>query len=55
MEAFIDKSLNEKAGLSTRGRRRGNSQWSASTNDNHRGGGLYEDFLVESTDPFRGF
>ncbi|KAF2656051.1 hypothetical protein K491DRAFT_715744 [Lophiostoma macrostomum CBS 122681] len=58
MEAFIDNSLNERGGLSTRpriGRRRGNSQWSGSTNDNHRGGGIYEDFLVESNDPFRGF
>lgn len=61
MEAFIDDSLGKdpapRTGFSAHrtGRRRGNSQWSASTNDPHRGGGLYEDFLAESNDPFRGF
>lgn len=57
MEAFIDNSLNEKAGFPARprmGRRRGSSQWSGSTNP-HRAGGLYEDFMHESNDPFRGF
>jgi hypothetical protein len=62
MEAFIDDSLGKEpvsraAGFAAHrtGRRRNNSQWSASTNDAHRGGGLYEDFLAESNDPFRGF
>ena len=58
MEAFIDNSLNEKNStvpLRTRMRRRGNSQWSNSTNDNQRAGGLYEDFAYENADPFRGF
>lgn len=58
MEAFIDKSLNDRTGgaVSVRmGRRRGNSQWSGSTNDPHRAGGLYEELLLESADPFGGF
>ncbi|ORY13265.1 meiotic cell cortex C-terminal pleckstrin homology-domain-containing protein [Clohesyomyces aquaticus] len=63
MEAFIENSLNEdpnQAGSAPGprprvGRRRGNSQWSSSTNDAHRGGGIYEDFMHESHDPFRGF
>jgi hypothetical protein len=61
MEAFIDDSLGKdpapRAGFAAHrtGRRRGNSQWSASTNDAPRSGGLYEDFLAESNDPFRGF
>jgi hypothetical protein len=57
MEAFIDNSLNDRAGVAAKsrmGRRRGNSQWSSSTND-QRAGGLYEDFTHESLDPFRGF
>jgi hypothetical protein len=57
MEAFIDNSLNNQASGTARprmGRRRGNSQWSGST-DPHRAGGIYEDFLHESSDPFRGF
>lgn len=58
MEAFIDNSLNDRTGTAAKsrmGRRRGNSQWSSSTNDPQRAGGLYEDFLYESNDPFRGF
>ncbi|KAF2687842.1 hypothetical protein K458DRAFT_401277 [Lentithecium fluviatile CBS 122367] len=61
MEAFIDDSLGKdpapRAGFAAHrvGRRRNNSQWSSSTNDPHRGGGLYEDFMAESNDPFRGF
>jgi len=61
MEAFIDDSLGKDPSHRTNlpasrfGRRRG-SQWSASTNDpGLRGGGLYEDFMVEHSDPFRGF
>jgi hypothetical protein len=60
MEAFIDNSLEDsmqKAAVPSRtrmGRRRGNSQWSGST-DPHRGGGIYEDIMHESNDPFRGF
>jgi hypothetical protein len=63
MEAFIEPILSQDAlhspsilGPQPRmGRRRGNSQWSGSTNDHHRGGGLYEDFMHEGHDPFRGF
>jgi hypothetical protein len=62
MEAFIEDALNEEGKYSgypaTKpriGRRRGNSQWSSSTNDAHRTGGIYEDFNHESNDPFRGF
>ncbi|KAF2195215.1 hypothetical protein K469DRAFT_722489 [Zopfia rhizophila CBS 207.26] len=63
MEAFINNTVAEEPahGLSTfgarprMGRRRDNSQWSGSTNDPHRAGGLYEDFMHESNDPFRGF
>ncbi|KAF2115290.1 meiotic cell cortex C-terminal pleckstrin homology-domain-containing protein [Lophiotrema nucula] len=64
MEAFIENALGEDGtskpstyagGRPRMGRRRGNSQWSSSTNDNHRAGGLYEDFMHESSDPFRGF
>ncbi|KAF2477809.1 uncharacterized protein BDR25DRAFT_206303 [Lindgomyces ingoldianus] len=63
MEAFIEKTLSEDTtqapfapGPRPRiGRRRGNSQWSGSTNDPHRAGGIYEDFMHESHDPFRGF
>lgn len=60
MEAFIDNSLEDsthKPGVTSRtrmGRRRGNSQWSGST-DPHRAGGIYEDIMHESNDPFRGF
>ncbi|KAF2007705.1 hypothetical protein P154DRAFT_1025 [Amniculicola lignicola CBS 123094] len=61
MEAFIDSTLGEEPTprfgvVKPRiGRRRGNSQWSSSTNDANRAGGLYEDFMPESNDPFRGF
>lgn len=61
MEAFIDDSIGRDpahrpgAPIARMGRRRGNSQWSGSTNDPHRAGGLFEDFTVESNDPFRGF
>ncbi|KAF2134626.1 hypothetical protein P153DRAFT_279226 [Dothidotthia symphoricarpi CBS 119687] len=51
MEAFIDNTLGEPTQV---GRRRGSSQWSASTRDQHiRSGGIFDDF--ESHDPFRGF
>ncbi|KAJ4303726.1 hypothetical protein N0V90_002627 [Kalmusia sp. IMI 367209] len=58
MEAFIDDSLGKDhshraAPAPGIGRRRG-SQWS-STNESNRAGGLYEDFMAESNDPFRGF
>lgn len=57
MEAFIDNALENpthKTNMPPRRRRRGNSQWSSST-DAHRGGGLFEDIMHESNDPFRGF
>ncbi|KAF2495624.1 hypothetical protein BU16DRAFT_394558 [Lophium mytilinum] len=60
MEAFVEPILSEGAayGMPTGpkprpGRRRGNSQWSGST-DPHRTGGLYED-SQDSYDPFRNF
>jgi hypothetical protein len=37
------------------GRRRGNTQWSSSTNDASRSGGLYDDFVYDGSDPFRNF
>ena len=61
MEAFIEPILSQDAnpGASSKqraGRRRGNSQWSGSTHDPHRGGGLYEDLMHDGGhDPFRGF
>jgi hypothetical protein len=63
MEAFIEPILSQDAlhspsGIVPKpriGRRRGNSQWSSSTHDAHRTGGLYEDFMVDGPDPFRGF
>ncbi|OCL08223.1 hypothetical protein AOQ84DRAFT_45198 [Glonium stellatum] len=63
MEAFVEPTLSEDAaygsvplGVKPRpGRRRGNSQWSGSTNDPHRAGGIYEDFVHDGFDPFRGF
>ncbi|KAF2739467.1 hypothetical protein EJ04DRAFT_531726 [Polyplosphaeria fusca] len=64
MEAFIENALGEDgsgkysgypAAKPRIGRRRGNSQWSSSTNEAHRAGGIYEDFSHESNDPFRGF
>jgi hypothetical protein len=61
MEAFIDNSLNNgngsKLAASQRvgaGRRR-NSNWSNSTIEPSRAGGVYEEFLYEPNDPFRGF
>lgn len=62
MEAFIDNALGDAKQLdshATRGarghrRRRGSSQWSASTRDQpNRAGGFFDDFEVN--DPFRGF
>lgn len=60
MEAFIDNALGDPkqvGGYAARqrmNRRRGSSQWSASTRDpSNRSGGLFEDF--DSNDPFRGF
>ncbi|KAF2807792.1 uncharacterized protein BDZ99DRAFT_535454 [Mytilinidion resinicola] len=60
MEAFVEPILSEGAayGMPTGpkprpGRRRGNSQWSGST-DPHRTGGLYED-SQDTYDPFRNF
>lgn len=64
MEAFIEPMLSGQDGLHSPsamipkprvGRRRGNSQWSSSTHDAHRTGGLYEDFMHDAPDPFRGF
>jgi Meiotic cell cortex C-terminal pleckstrin homology len=63
MEAFVEPTLSEDAAYGSMllgakprpGRRRGNSQWSGSTNDPHRGGGVYEDFVHDNFDPFRGF
>ncbi|PSN64602.1 hypothetical protein BS50DRAFT_611861 [Corynespora cassiicola Philippines] len=63
MEAFIDSAMNEdgshRTALVTKtrmARRRRNSQWSSSNStDPQRGGGLYEDFMPEPNDPFRGF
>ncbi|CAN9182966.1 unnamed protein product [Alternaria alternata] len=62
MEAFIDNALGDPKQLSSYGgraphmqhrRRRGSSQWSASTRDqSNRGGGLFD---FDSNDPFRGF
>ncbi|KAF2711802.1 hypothetical protein K504DRAFT_453590 [Pleomassaria siparia CBS 279.74] len=61
MEAFIDNALEDATATRpvvlsrTRvGRRRGNSQWSGGT-DPHRGGGVYDDIMHESNDPFGGF
>lgn len=60
MEAFIDNALGDPkmAGQypnrPRHTRRRGSSQWSASTRDqSNRSGGLFDDF--DSHDPFRGF
>lgn len=62
MEAFIDNALGDPkhAGSShaararMHSRRRGSSQWSASTRDQtNRAGGFFDDFEVN--DPFRGF
>lgn len=60
MEAFIDNALGDQKQLSgyaaraRMARRRGSSQWSASTRDPpNRAGGLFEDF--DAGDPFRGF
>ncbi|KAF2031101.1 hypothetical protein EK21DRAFT_111342 [Setomelanomma holmii] len=61
MEAFIDNALGDaKHGGShaarsrMHSRRRGSSQWSASTRDQtNRAGGFFDDFEVN--DPFRGF
>jgi hypothetical protein len=61
MEAFIDNALGDQkqvGGYAPRPqqmrRRRGSSQWSASTRDqSNRAGGLFDDFEVN--DPFRGF
>lgn len=61
MEAFIDNALGDQkppGGHVSRAqqmrRRRGSSQWSASTRDNsNRAGGFFDDFEVN--DPFRGF
>ncbi|KAI4945057.1 hypothetical protein J4E91_008033 [Alternaria rosae] len=62
MEAFIDNALGDTKQLSSYGgraphmqhrRRRGSSQWSASTRDqSNRGGGLFD---FDANDPFRGF
>ncbi|KAL1794306.1 hypothetical protein ACET3X_007727 [Alternaria dauci] len=62
MEAFIDNALGDPKQLSSYGgraphmhhrRRRGSSQWSASTRDqSNRSGGLFD---LDSNDPFRGF
>jgi hypothetical protein len=62
MEAFIDNALgdpkhagNNAARTRMHSRRRGSSQWSASTRDpNNRAGGVFDDFEV-TNDPFRGF
>jgi hypothetical protein len=62
MEAFVEPVLSEEAayggpptGSKPRpGRRRGNSQWSGST-DLHRAGGLFEDSQHDGYDPFRNF
>lgn len=60
MEAFIDNALGDPKSLgghtarARMNRRRGSSQWSASTRDQaNRSGGLFEDF--DANDPFRGF
>lgn len=62
MEAFIDNALGDPKmaggypgpGRSRPSRRRGSSQWSASTREQpNRSGGLFEDF--DANDPFRGF
>ena len=60
MEAFIDNALGDPKqlgghpGRTRPNRRRGSSQWSASTREQpNRAGGLFEDF--DSNDPFRGF
>ncbi|KAF2268607.1 hypothetical protein CC78DRAFT_609297 [Lojkania enalia] len=64
MEAFIENALGDDmnyrstgftAARPRMGRRRGNSQWSNSTNEPQRAGGQHEDFMHESNDPFRGF
>lgn len=62
MEAFIDNALgdpkhagNYAARTRMHSRRRGSSQWSASTRDQaNRAGGFFDDFEVNN-DPFRGF
>ncbi|KAH8727884.1 meiotic cell cortex C-terminal pleckstrin homology-domain-containing protein [Phaeosphaeriaceae sp. PMI808] len=61
MEAFIDNALgdpkhagNPASRTRMHSRRRGSSQWSASTRDHpNRAGGFFDDFEVN--DPFRGF
>ncbi|KAF1836352.1 hypothetical protein BDW02DRAFT_240939 [Decorospora gaudefroyi] len=62
MEAFIDNALGDQKQLGIHGgrphhmqhrRRRGSSQWSASTRDqSNRSGGLFD---FDANDPFRGF
>ncbi|KAG9186185.1 hypothetical protein G6011_02741 [Alternaria panax] len=61
MEAFIDNALGDQKQLSSYSgraphmqhrRRRGSSQWSASTRDQSNRGGLFD---FDSNDPFRGF
>ncbi|OCK79218.1 hypothetical protein K432DRAFT_300343 [Lepidopterella palustris CBS 459.81] len=62
MEAFVEPIVSDEAAFGPAaagarprpGRRRGNSQWSGST-DPHRAGGIYEDFLHDGFDPFRNF
>jgi hypothetical protein len=64
MEAFIDNALGDPkhagsyaARTRMHSRRRGSSQWSASTRDQqNRAGGFFDDFEVPgNNDPFRGF
>lgn len=62
MEAFIDNALGDPKHAGNyanrtrmHSRRRGSSQWSASTRDQpNRAGGIFDDFEVNN-DPFRGF
>jgi hypothetical protein len=62
MEAFIDNALGDPkhtgshaARTRMQSRRRGSSQWSASTRDQaNRAGGVFDEFEV-GNDPFRGF
>jgi hypothetical protein len=62
MEAFIDNALGDPkhagsyaAKTRMHSRRRGSSQWSASTRDQaNRAGGFFDDFEINN-DPFRGF
>jgi hypothetical protein len=62
MEAFIDNALGDPRHAGnyprkpTHRRRRGSSQWSASTREQppNRAGGFFDDLEV-SNDPFRGF